>query len=192
MTIGKLRPTPPDLWTDEDLISLPLEVKWTALGLRMHADDHGRETCTDWKLRPSIWPGASLTEDDLTEHLLILDAAGYIGIYAEGGRTYYQVREWPSVSHPLRSKHPAPPPDLFQRAAGDPLAGRSAWEREGEGEWASEGESPGARLAGFPPSPFCKVHHPHGTTNDCRHCGTARNAAKVWEQENRGTPDESL
>ncbi|KQR90997.1 MAG: hypothetical protein J0I33_13805 [Microbacterium ginsengisoli] len=184
--IGKQRAIPPDLWLDEDLIALPLAVKWTAIGLRMHADDEGRETTTDWMLRPSLWPGDPLSTDDLIEHLLLLDDLGYVGIYAAGGRTYYQVREWPAVSHPKRSRHPAPPPELFQRAAGDPLEDRSAWGGEGEGgEWGESGGS-GSRPAGLPPSPFCRVHQPAGTGGaPCRHCGDARRAHDFFNQERR-------
>jgi hypothetical protein len=176
MGVGKLRSIPPDLWTDESLIELPLPVKWTAVGLRMHADDHGRQTVTDWMLRPSIWPGAGISEEELVDHLLALADVGYIGLYDAQGKTYYQVREWPSVSHPKRSDYPDPPPSLFQRAAGGSPEGRSAWEREGEGgEWGDE-----ERPAGIPPSPFCPVHRPNGTRGNCRHCGTARLAQEDW------------
>lgn len=181
MSIGKLRPIPPDLWTDEDLIALPLPVKWTAVALRMHADDHGRETVTDWMLRPSLWPGDPITADDLVEHLLMLDEVGYVGLYSDERRTYYQVRDWPSVSHPRDSRHPAPPPDLFQRFAGGSPAARSAW--EGDGERGSSGDR--ERPASVPPSPFCRVHQPNGTEEDCRHCGTARLANQQWLAEER-------
>ncbi|MBD3753045.1 MAG: hypothetical protein IE935_11630, partial [Micrococcales bacterium] len=100
----------------------------------MHADDEGRETVTDWKLRPSIWPGDPISEDELVGHLLELHDAGYLGLYDANGRTYYQLREWPSVSHPKPSTHPEPPGDLFRRSSSERTAGRSAWEREGAGE----------------------------------------------------------
>lgn len=180
MGMSKMRPLPIDLWTDEDLIALPLPVKWTAIGLRMHADDEGRESVTDWMLRPSIWPGdATVTADVLTVHLLMLDQAGVIGIYSAGDRTYYQVRSWPAVSHPNRSKHPPPPPDLFQNAAGNPPDDFSA----GEGESESR-ETNWERPAGIPPSPFC-TDHPRGTRQPCRHCGTARLLHEQYLAESR-------
>jgi hypothetical protein len=180
----KQKPLPGDIFTDEDLIALPIAVRLTAIGLRMHADDQGRESTTPWRVKSAIWPGnPEVTEDDLIEHLLLLDAAGYVGIYSVGDRTYYQVRDWPAPSHPAPSQHPAPPADLFQRAAGISPEARSAWEREREGErgWESAPESP----AGVPPSPFCKVHQPNGTRQACRHCGTARLAHEQYLHESR-------
>lgn len=188
---GKLRPLPADLWTDEDLIELPLPVRMTAIGLRLHADDQGRETVTDWTLRPSIWPGPhGVSASELVEHLLLLDYAGYIGLYSDEKRTFYQVREWPAVSHPRPSRFPPPPPDLFQRFAGRPPANFSAQEREGGS--GGEGESEArAHAAGGRPSPFCRVHQPNGTEADCRHCGTARNALDQWKAQRAAedTPD---
>lgn len=184
MVMNKMRPLPLDLWTDESLIELPLTVKWTAVGLRQHADDHGRETITDWMLRPSIWPGEQqMTEELLVDHLLQLDEVGYIGLYTVGAKTYYTLRQWPAVSHPAPSKHPAPPPDLFQKFAGSHPDDFSAGERAS----GREGETSAERPAGIPPSPFCRAHQPAGTTRDCRHCGTARLAHEQWIREQRDT-----
>jgi len=185
MGMNKMRPLPLDLWTDEDLIELPLDVKWTAVGLRLHADDQGRETTTAWKLLPSIWPGnRDVDEDVLIEHLLLLDQIGYIGIYSAAGKTYYALRAWPAVSHAAPSKHPPPPADLFQNASGPDPETFSAWESE-SGERAEGGAR--GRPAGLPPSPFCKVHQPAGTTDDCRHCGTARLAHQQYLAEQRAS-----
>ena len=185
MGMHKLKPLPGDIFTDEDLIALPIVVRMTGIGLRMHADDQGRESTTPWRVKAAIWPGnPEITEDDLIEHMLALDAARYIGIYSVGDRTYYQMRDWPAPSHPAPSQHPPPPPGLFQRAAGMPLEARSAWEREREGEregeWGFEGGP-----AGMPPSPFCKIHQPNGTRQNCRHCGTARLAHEQFLYESR-------
>lgn len=184
MGISKMRPFPTDLWTDEDLIALPVPVKWTAAGLRMHADDEGRESVTDWMLRPSIWPGRNEVDADvLVEHLLVLSYAGVIGIYTIGDRTYYQLRVWPSVSHPQRSKHPPPPPELFQNGSGWSPADFSAGERE-SGE--SAGERPDQRPSGLPPSPFCRDHQPAGSGGTpCVLCQDARLAYQVWVKEQR-------
>ena len=175
---------PPDIFTDEDLIEMPLAVRLTAIGLRMHADDQGRETTTPRMLVASIWPvDPDMDEETIVDHLLALDDAGYIGIYDAGGRSYYALRDWPSVSHAAPSKHPPPPAGLFRIRSGASPEDFSAWEREGarERERATEWgeESP----AGIPPSPFCRVHQPRGTERNCRHCGTARLAHEQWLRE---------
>lgn len=180
MGMEKQKPLPADIFTDEDLIALPVAVRMTGIGLRMHADDHGRESTTLWRVRAGVWPGnPEFTDEVLTDHLLMLDDAGYIGVYSVEDRTFYQVRVWPAPSHPRPSRIPAPPLDLFQRFAGSSPAGRSAWEGESEGDESEWGES-GGSLAGIPPSAFCKLHQPHGTRANCRHCGTARLAQEQW------------
>lgn len=185
MGMSKQRQLPPDIFTDEHLLALPIEARMTAIGLRMHADDFGRESAIPRKILGNVWPeNPEITEDMIIDHLLLLDGVGYIGIYSVGPRTYYAVRIWPAVSHPNPSGYPPPPPELFQKFAGDPLANFSAWEREGEreGEEPGEGgeESPRWRSSGIPPSPFCKVHQPNGIRGNCRHCGTARLAHEQW------------
>ncbi len=175
---------PPDIFTDEDLIALPIDVRLTAIGLRMHADDHGRETTTPWMVRAAIWPGhPEMTEDVLIEHMLTLDDAGYIGIYSAGERTYYALRDWPSVSHPAPSRHPAPPADLFRNRSGTGPDSFSAGERGSERERETSEEWREESPAGIPPSPFCRIHQPYGTERNCRHCGTARLAHEQWLRE---------
>jgi hypothetical protein len=184
MGMSRQRSIPPDIFTDETLIGLPIETKWTAIGLRLQADDQGRESANTALLRASIWPlTSSITEDTLIDHLLDLDRVGYIAVYSAGERTCYAVLDWPAVSHPQESRFPAPP--VLQRDSSGPLETFSAGEREsgGEGESAEGG---GARPAGFPPDPFCPVH-PRGVFADCRNCGTARLYARKWEREQRMT-----
>jgi len=180
---------PPDIFTDELLMDLDIELKWTAVGLRMNADDHGRESANPMLVKAAIWPlDPSKTNTVIEDHLLALDYAGYIGLYNVDGRTYYAIADWPSVSHAARSRLPAPPPGTFQRSSGGPPEFLSAGERgsEREREWTSESseESP----TGIPPSPFCKLH-PRGTTANCRHCGTARLHHEQWLREFRDAPD---
>ncbi len=194
MGINKQRPLPTDLFNDEDLLAMDDDLFRTAIGLRMLADDFGRQTCTDWMVRPEIYRGRPMvTEEVLVDHMLRLDALGVIGIYPSGDRTYYAIRVWPAVSHPTPSKHPAPPPDLFQRFAGSHPEGRSAWEREREESGERAEESPSWNVAGLPPSSFCKVHQPRGSGGiPCIYCQDARLAAKEWEQNRRRVAFEDL
>lgn len=183
MGMSRIRSVPPDIFTDEDLMALPIPVRLTAIGLRLHADDYGRESTNTALLKASLYPTtAEISEEVLIEHLLQLEEAGYIALYHDASRTYYALADWPAPSHPKRSKFPEPPPSAFQKTAGRSLEDFSAWEREGE----REGESP----AGIPPSPFCPVHRPNGTRNDCRHCGTARLAHEQFLREHRAAGDE--
>lgn len=158
----------------------------TAIGLRMLADDHGRGTCTDWMVRPDLYRGRpAVTEDILVDHFLRLDALGELGIYASGDRSFYQMRVWPSVSHPAPSKFPPPPLELIQKFAGSSPDGFSAVESERAGEGEESGE-PASDISSIIPSPFCKVHQPAGSKGvPCIHCQDARLHAQQVERELR-------
>lgn len=190
---------PLDVFTNEDLMELPDELWRTAIGLRSNADDQGRGSARPAMLKAAIWPlRPEVTTDVLEEYLTRLDDLKYIQIWTDpdDGREYYAMREWPAVSHPQPSRHPEPPPlpQKRSRAAGSPLAGRSAVERESEREsgWRdpAEGEEgEGAwrdaeSFAGKPPSKFCH-EHPGGTLTPCGPCGTAREQNKLWEKRQR-------
>lgn len=188
MVMDRQRHLTTEEFFDEELMH-PLDplVHFTGIRLRMYADDHGRETTTLHLLKAGTWPGhPQVTEELILDHLLMLDEVGYIGIYTVGERTYYQVREWPSVSHPKPSKYPPPPANLFQRFASSSLDDFSAGEREREPRAESAEESPVWMSAGVPPSPFCKVHQPAGSGGKpCHHCQDARLAHQQWILEHR-------
>lgn len=177
MVMSRARAVPPDLFTDERLIALPMAVKLTAVGLRLQADDQGRETATTWQLKSNIWPGtAEVTEDALVEHLLLLEDVGYIQLYSDSTRTYYQVLDWPVPSHPARSKYPDPP---RRNRDGMPTESFPAGERERAGESEAWERPPGV-----PPSPFCRVHQPAGSNGvPCVRCRDARFVYDQWIRE---------
>ena len=186
---------PPDIFTDEVLIELAPEVRLTAIGLRLHADDQGRESARTEMVKAAVWPlSEEITLEVLETHLLRLDQAGYITLYAAAGRTYYAITEWPAVSHAARSRHPAPPAPStrpsFQSTSGSSPEDFTAGEREraesengeGEGAWRdAEGISGNSKL---PPSKFCP-EHPVGTYKPCGPCGTARQQASIWDARKR-------
>ena len=186
MAIGRQRMLPPDLLLDEQLMELEPAVFKTAIGLRMHADDHGRQALNLRIILGQVWPTSDVvTTEVLEDHLLELDAVGYILTYTVEGRNFYAMATWPSVSHASPSTLPAPPLESFRSRSGGSPESFSAGEGEGERGWGEGGaESP----AGVPPSPFCKLHQPNGTRANCRHCGTARLAHEQWLYEFTGKP----
>ncbi len=177
MGVDRQRTIPPEFFLDEDWMQMSDELLRTAIGLYFHVDDHGRQTTTEWNIKQSIYPHRSDVDEDLiAEHLLRLHELGVVGIYVHESRSYLCLRLWPVQSHPKPSRFP-PPPEHLRKRSGSPLDGFQAGEGErgSEGEWASA-EGP----AGVPPSPFCIVHQPTGTRQNCRHCGTARLAHEQW------------
>ncbi len=188
MTFGRQRAVPPDLWTDERLIELPVPVKWTAISLHMFADDHGRQTRRDWMLRRAVYPQDELSREEFDSHLLALAEAGWIVLYEVDGSEVYQVSGWPSTSHAKPSKFPPPPlPENRRQPAGSFPADRRVEEERGReserGGESREGEPFQQPTAG-PPSAFCRRHQPHGVEAPCRDCGTARLASEEWWRRN--------
>lgn len=164
------------VFTDPAMLALPLEVRWTAIGLRLHADDEGREVAHPRLLWSSIWPLSEVvTEDELILHLLTLEDVGEIQLYSAGDRTYYRIIDFPKVDRGQPSGHPNPPP----------LANQSRIDREGTRETFAAGEREGGEEArgvfrGDMPPPFGCPEHPEGSFDPCGPCGTARMRHQAW------------
>jgi len=185
----KSRVVPPDLFESRELRRLPLEVKWTLIGLRFVADDWGRAPIEEWEIKALVWPERrDIGSDEIVDLMLALDEAGEIGIYHSKatGQSYFQLRAWPAVQHKKNelSRYPEPPADLLARFAGIEPESFRAWEGEGEsgGEGVSGTPAAAASLP-LPPPPFCKVHMPAGTEDNCRACGNRRMQLQHWGRE---------
>lgn len=190
MAMTRRRYVTPEGFGREEVVSLPPAVRLTEIGLRLYADDHGRERVNQRLMLARLYPmNAEMSEQDIDEHLLRLDDAGAIAVYAVDGQTYFSVTEWPSVDRPQPSRFPAPPDPDASRSDREPIANDS-WrgrEREREGvsdrEWAESGHARTDRESG-PPSPFCPAHEASGGTDTpCRGCGRARLKRKQWDDQ---------
>lgn len=196
MAITRQRSVTPDVFLKPQLLMLSPEARLTEVGLRLYADNYGREAAISRLLTASIFPlDRDMREEDMDRILLELDEAGCIVLYAAGETTFYQMVDWPAVQHPgPPSKHPEPPAE----SAHEPFMngsrkshGEGVREREGERESEWESESGLHASNQLPPSPFCNAHQATGGTDaPCRACGRARNQRKVWDdaqfQEVRG------
>jgi len=185
MGMTRMRTLHPQMFHNEELMSLPVDVRWTALGLLLYADDNGRESATAVRIRSAVWPmDVHITDATIEEHLLILDEADYLDLYQVGKRTYFALKRWQRVDRPTVSTIPEPPAQPDSRAARESfVAGERGREGEGEGERdeRSEGGEEKSRPTpeGTPPSPFCRAH-PVGRDGPCRNCGTARLRHNLW------------
>ena len=185
MAITRQRQLPPEAFLNPQLLALPPAVRLTEIGLRMYADNFGREQVHERLLIAAIYPfDRAMTELEMAEHLEQLFDAGVIVLYTAGPRRedFYQFVEWPAVSHAGRSKHPDPPED-FRNDSGT-VPGEGERGREGEGE-SAPGGAPSGNVPDpdSPPDPFCRVHMPTGTDQPCQRCGRARLARKVYDQK---------
>ena len=181
--------------------NLPPDVRATAEGLRMHADDHGRGFVELRQILADVYPQTSeVTESVLVDHLLALAEAGVIALYEHGGVSCYEFTIWGRVDRPNESDIPTAP--AFARASRDSRERFVAGEREGERERERESggerarETPSARMSRevLPPDPFCPDHQTP-TLEPCIACQNARLLNKRfldlrrWEMR-QGDPDE--
>lgn len=185
MTMSKRRVMTPDDWNDETLQELPPMARLTYLGLRMFADDEGRESATAMRIRAALYPlDVDVTDDTIDEHLLLLERLGFLVLYDAGRRLVFSLTVWPRVDKAQPSSFPPPPPKRRAQSGQDPDSIAVEGERgaeEGSGAW----EEPRGTSGPDPePSPFCS-QHPDGTERPCGGCGTARKRHEMWARRQR-------
>lgn len=190
MTMTKRRQMTPTDWTDEDLQSLsPLErLAW--FGLRMFADDEGRESANAARIRAALFPlDPAVTEDTIDTMLLRFAELELLVLYVVGRRTYFALLEWPRVDRAQESRIPPPPQSVAtgSRSGPDRIAVEGEREeREGSGARSAEGEARSRPHPDQEPSPFCSKH-PDGTEAPCGGCGTARKRHEMFHRAKRAT-----
>lgn len=176
MAMTRRRVVTPEGFSRDELLSLSPAVRLTEVGLRLYADDHGREKVNQRLMLARLYPlDRDMSESTIDEHLLLLDDAGAITLYGVAGETFFAIEDWPKVDRPSDSRIP-PPPSRINR---DPFAAR---EREGEERRESEESGPARSNRELPPDPFCPAH-PDGTEDPCRPCGVARLRRKKYDDE---------
>lgn len=189
MTMTKRRHMTPNDWHDEDLQSMPTLHRLTWFGLRMFADDEGRESANAARIAAALFPlDRSVTEDTIDTLLLEFEALGLLVLYVVQGRTYFALRHWPRVDRPQDSRIPPPPPvSTGSGSSRDPISVEGEREERGEsGVRSAEGEDRSRSDPDQEPSPFCSKH-PEGTEQPCGGCGTARKRHEMWSRGKRAT-----
>ncbi len=184
MAMTRRRVVTPDGFSRDELLSLPPAVRLTEIGLRLYADDHGREKVNQRLMLARLYPlDEDMTESTIDEHLLMLDDAGAIAVYDAGGDTFFSVLDWPKVDRPADSRFPPPPLANDSRTDRDRfVAGEREREREGERGWGDGRDHAGTDRESGAPDPFCPAH-PDGTDDPCRPCGVRRLRRKKWDDE---------
>lgn len=185
MTLTRQRAVTPEIFAHPALVRLSPATRLTEVGLRMHADDHGRGRVRLRAILADVFPETSeITEGVLTDQLLELAEAGVIVIWEDAHGSCFEFVNWPKVDRASKpTTPPAPPFARPSRSSRDSfVAGESEREWEGErgreGEWKSEGaserEAP-SRMSreGLPPDPFCP-EHAGGVLYSCIACQNAR------------------
>lgn len=196
MPMNRQRSLPPDDFTREEMLMLPPEVRLTAEGLRLYADSAGRERVNARLILSQLYPlDDSMTPDQIIDHLLLLDDAGFLCLYRVGDRDLFQILLWPAVSNERKSDLPPPPPESVRTPSGirteellgverERGEGGGGESREARGEWRGQASGRSGHLpetSDLPPDPFCG-EHPDGSDLPCRACGTARLRLERWQR----------
>lgn len=190
------RPLPSDLWEREELIDLPIEVRWTGAALHFHADGFGRGRVHGLHIKRAAHPTDDvITAGVIEEHMLMLEQVGYLALYTSAGETFYQIVPWRAISRPGEPRCPAPPLDLVQKKSGFDLDEIQAVESEREGASESDervrerDDEPRAfrpRLPDEPPELGCSEHPGDMTERPCGPCMAARLRFQRWQAQQRG------
>lgn len=184
----------PEEFSDEDLGSLPRAIRFTALALRMWADDAGRARLNPRSVKGAIFANdMELTLDDLEADILHLEEVGYLQLYRaedQHGRmqSYYAIasRFHATPEKAKVSEHPAPPvlTASGRHPDGVPIEERGEGEREERSE-EPEGAPAGRHPEAGPPM-FCHEHMPAGSGGaPCGPCRDARMVHEAWARTQR-------
>lgn len=113
--MARIRTIKPEFFTSETIVSLPLRARLTFAGLWTYCDDLGRGRDNARLIRAAVWALDDVSPDDVESDLVLLADSGLIERYVVAGRAFIQVCSWSEhqkISHPTRSKIPAPGGEL--------------------------------------------------------------------------------
>lgn len=113
----RIRTIKPDFFTSDTVSELPLRARLTWIGLWTHCDDYGRCRDNVKLIKAAIWPLDNVSLRDIDEDLDILTARGRLIRYTVDGKNYLAVPTWTEhqrVSHPAKSRIPAPPESALE------------------------------------------------------------------------------
>lgn len=107
----RIRSIKPELWTDQDLQLLSVEIRLLFIGLFSHADDEGRLEGHPSIIRSRIFPADSNVNNRKVDHWLhALEQHGFISLYDHAGRPFIQVCNWAKhqkINRPTPSEIPS-------------------------------------------------------------------------------------
>lgn len=113
----RIRTIKPDFFTSDTVSELPLRARLTWIGLWTHCDDYGRCRDNVKLIKAAIWPLDNVSLRDIDEDLDTLTARGRLIRYTVDGKNYLAVPTWTEhqrVSHPAKSRIPAPPESALE------------------------------------------------------------------------------
>jgi hypothetical protein len=109
----RIRSIKPEFFTSKSNAALSYRCRLTFIGLLTYVDDHGRGLDDPRIIKGAIWPqDDDVTFDDIAVDLTALNVAEKLVRYEKQGLKLLVIHNWHKhqrVSHPSKSKYPAPP-----------------------------------------------------------------------------------
>lgn len=107
--MARIRSVKPETFMSDTLARLPVEARWTFVGLWTYCDDEGRGRGDARLVKAAVWPLEDVASSAVAGHLRQLEAARLICQYEIDGKPYLHVvnfAEHQKPQHPAKSKHP--------------------------------------------------------------------------------------
>jgi len=92
--MARNRTISPDFWTMEAVIDCPAMTRLLFIGLWNFADDLGVQPLRPRTIRMQVFPGDTITNDDVRAMIEALAARGLVRIYTVDGAEYVAVVDW--------------------------------------------------------------------------------------------------
>lgn len=108
--MARIRTIKPEFWTDEKVLGVGPMARLLFIGMWNFADDYGRMEYSPISLKAKIFPGDSISADDVRELLSQLKAAKLLVVYSSDEKNFIEITGWHNQKIDKRqsSKIPAP------------------------------------------------------------------------------------
>jgi len=123
----------PVIWSDEGFLELSIPARLLFIGLISHADDEGRGTASARSLRARIFPGDTLSDDEIRTLCEEVAAHMRCTFYACANTEYYQLAKWYEYQRMRMTAESTIPP------CDEPMTNRCSTDDAEGGEGRKEG-----------------------------------------------------
>lgn len=108
--MARIRSIKPEFWTSEQVMECSPTTRLMFVGMWNFADDTGRLPYSPKTIKAQIFPGDSVSPDELAGMVAELSANGLLVQYTVDGKDYLQITGWhhQKIDKPQKPKYPPP------------------------------------------------------------------------------------
>lgn len=106
--MARIRTIKPEFWTSEQVMNCSLPARLMFIGMWNFADDKGRMTLSEKKIKAQIFPSDDLSFMDIHGMLLELSKNDLVTLYDVDNVEYIQINGWKHqrIDKPQKSRYP--------------------------------------------------------------------------------------